>query len=246
MTNHDVVGDGADGGSKLTALDKIIAEVTAEEKSSWLNIGKPWPQLFREDAALYLDDPDHTVADIRYEQEYPGITKELTKYLAGISNALAWDVCGCADASSLGARETHCLSLTLPEERTLDTETRKVFRGNLLRVNALQPLLQARNGRSPHVIFFNPGGAFSQKNMLEHRVRIGRLLLAHLRVSFKVLAPGGYIFIQYPFRYFRMESQHSEEFFKTVTSLLADSAEYRHIPNSKYMIVQKRSAYNQR
>lgn len=222
------------------SLDKIISEGAKNEKKRWSVDGKPW-QLFRHDAQLYLYDPDPEVRDRRYEDEYPGITDELRSFLYNIPDALVWDVCGIADATSLGAKETLCLLLATPDDHSLDTPTRSVLASDITRVDGLRPLFEASKGRRPSAIFFNPGGAFSGRELAQFRTRIGRALLLHLRAGFGELSDGGYLFIQYPFRYFKMRPADVEVFFDAVHSLLGDRAEYRHTRGSKFMIVRKKT-----
>ena len=175
--------------------------VVADDLEWWRWRNQPWPEFLTEARKYFAPYRDliHSFPDA--EQE---ITQLFSRKHEKGERVRVWDICGMADARSIGADETDSLTRVLPENHPLKQEPDhtagfRVFEADIFTKEALDPLINRANERgAPTLITFFPMGGFSYSGQTEHPFA-GRMLAYQLHRALEALAPGGHIYFQNPY-----------------------------------------------
>jgi hypothetical protein len=161
-------------------------------------------ESYRTDAIEYFSEPKNE-AEISLIHDFPEGERELREGFAQRhargEKVLVFDVCGIADAKSMGADHTACLVLSPQIKVKKITRSRSIFVGDVFRKESLSPLLQLAEGMGtrPCCIFFIPVGGLSgvpATNTVQ-----GAILIKQFNKLYDLLAPGGVMYIQMPWQF---------------------------------------------
>ena len=158
-------------------------------------------EIFRTDASDYVKPPQRGI-NTSFAESFPdaerSIREDFGKRHERGEKVLVFDICGIADASSLGADHTACLALKPPPYLNVDLPQRTIFEGDIFRKDSLKPLLEfsEKYGARPSCIFFFPVGGLSAVPM--PNLMQGAILLKQFKRLYQTLAPGGKIYLQVP------------------------------------------------
>lgn len=203
-------------------------------RSSWISL--------KVDASEYFFSPSEGFA-VGFEDSFPGLFSEITAFMAKEDFPIAWDVCGIADATNLGAKKTICMGLTKPEGAFEIRNPNVVFlEHNVLRKDSVQKLLRASGNKKPSCIFFNPLAGLLDVGG-EHGAITAVTLLRHLKEAFEQLSPGGYILFHNPLpqRIFKKEELQKDfiEFITRIRKTYGDFAEIRADERTGKVVLKK-------
>ena len=204
---------------KLRADIRKLAKHSSGKSEHWGS--------YRKDAKEYVSGA------FSFAYEFPDAEKSLRelfdeKRREG-KHAYAVDICGIADAKSLGADHTFCLTLRMKSTQRQKSETRTIFEGNIFDPLALRLMLKEFENRKcgPSCVFFNPVGGLLGIPA-ETRDTATQVLVKHFDAVYDVLEPGGHIYIQ--FNPFFLHEREKEQFIEHVSKKpYARLEEGRHI-----------------
>jgi len=149
----------------------------------------PWP-AYAEDARYYIE---------RFSRLFPEIAhtpERLARIRAEGGHPLVVDLCGTAEATSIGAEHTIGFTLTQPENRE-NTATRTIVVGDIFTSGGVERVAESirAHGGSFHCLFFRPvGGLGGFETHLRAHVR----LYAALQRLYPLLAEDGEMYIELP------------------------------------------------
>ena len=180
-----------DRGDKVRKIREDIDELglrSAKSKDYW--------GTYRYNAREYVAGVFATFAN-----EFPDAEKSLKalfaeKHAEGKLVFVA-DICGIADAKSLGADHTYCLTRRLKSALPLRTESRTIFERDIFRPTALKSMLAEFKeiGSGPSCIFFMPVGGLLGVPAETRRTAMS-VLARHFDKLYEVLEPGGHMYMQ--------------------------------------------------
>lgn len=167
------------------AAKKVELRHKSQETDLYASRGEPWDS-FAKNAEKYLKV---------FEDFFPGITDSIEKKFStereNNKEAIAVDLAGAADASSIGATRTICMIL-----QDLDLEAKKgqeILAGNLLSKRGLELLLDVlKKTVPPTAVFFRPIAATYDYKLNKYAyLKISRVLSE----MYGLLRPGGEMLI---------------------------------------------------
>jgi len=163
-------------------------------------LGSDW-LVYRTDAMGYVR-PKTKEGEASFYNNFPdaeeSIREDFLKRHERGERVLVYDICGIADASSLGADHTACLAFKPPPEFDTKIQTRTIFEGDIFRKDSLKPLFDfsSQYGSRPSCIFFVPVGGLSAVPM--PNAMQASLLAKQFTRLYDNLAPGGQMYLQIP------------------------------------------------
>lgn len=168
--------------------------------SKTINTGYDWP-VFRTDAAEYLKDVGGEGGP-NFAEDFPdaeqSLREDFKKRHERGEQVLVFDICGAADASSLGADHTVCLSFRPPPPLDNVQATRTILEGDIFRKDSITALRESseKYGARPCCMFFVPVGGFHGLDI--PNAMKGAILVKQFKALYELLSPGGFMYIQVP------------------------------------------------